>query len=576
MNHALPRQPDAASARSASQRHVGWGAVLAMVLVPLAASDASAQTLAANDKNEAIPAACLDPSISREGIPCPPNPPMLVERSLKAHRSLKPRVRQALQDIINDPALAPADFGLSVTRASDGASLAEFGADLRINPASNAKLATSAAALALLKPEFRFKTEYYIKGRVKEGVLWGDLIVKGYGDPTVVSERLMRVANELYLYGIERVRGAIIVDDSYFDGQEDARGWELEENPDRAYAAPVSATSLNYNAIAIHIRPGEKGELATVQVDPPVAMATLEGEVNTQRWGRRLRIYTKPDRHGTLVQVSGAVSYRDPPRRWYRRVYDPAMYFGHTLAHFMQQRGIRVTKRIKRGTVPSGAKLIHIDVSKRLTQIISDLNHYSNNFVAETLVKTIGAEATGAPGSFHVGLALIREYLEDDLGFQKGAYTLGNGSGLNDVNRLTARQTTTLLRAMATDFEIGTEFATSLAVSGTQGTIRSRMKRGPARRRIRAKTGTLRGVSALSGYVVTPNNEVLCFSILTQGYRTSVRDIWKVQNAIGEVLASDGESWAPPVDDVEPTTAVSATGVGPDGKPTEAQKGGNP
>ncbi|MCP4499107.1 MAG: D-alanyl-D-alanine carboxypeptidase/D-alanyl-D-alanine-endopeptidase [Deltaproteobacteria bacterium] len=528
-----------------------------------------------------IPAVCLDPAVSNEGVRCPPNPPMLLERSLTSHRNIKPRIREALQNIINSDVLNTADFGLSIVRASDGVTLAESGADLLINPASNAKLATSAAALALLKPEFRFKTEYYIKGRIKDGVLWGNLHIKGYGDPTVVSERLMRVANELYLYGIERIRGNIVVDSSYFDANENARGWELEESPDRAYAAPVSATSLNYNAIAIHIRPGERGQPAVVRVDPPVDGVVLEGEVRTARWGRRLRIMTKADKEGTSVQVSGAVGYRSPPHRWYRRVYDPAQYFGATLAYFLRQRGVKVNKTIRKGLVPQGARLIHIDVSKRLTQVISDLNHYSNNFVAETLVKAIAAEATGEPGSFHVGLALMREYLEDELGFVKGSYVLGNGSGLNDVNRLTARQTTTLLRAMANDFEIGTEFATSLAVAGTQGTVRNRMKRGAARRRIRAKTGTLRGVSALSGFVVTPQNEVLCFSIYTQGYHGSVRRVWKVQNAIGEVLASDGESWAPLIEDVELSMAVSSSGTSVSGtsvsgKSTEPQKGGNP
>lgn len=493
-------------------------------------------------------------------------------RPVTVDKRVSPNLKRALVGILQDEALEGAEVSFSVASMADGQLLAASDPDRKINPASNAKMPTAAAALSLLRPEFRFKTEYYTRGRVKDGVLWGDLVVKGYGDPSVVSERLMRVANEIYLLGIERIRGAIVVDDTYFDNDQEARGWELEENPDRAYAAPVSAVNLNFNAIGVHIRPGAKGEMATVQLDPPVGAATLEGEVETKRWARRLRIYSKADSNGTLIQVSGAVGYRDRARRWYRRVYDPSKYFGSALAYFLRQRGVRVRDRIVKAPVPPGSRLIHIDFSPRLTHVVSDLNHYSNNFVAETLVKTIAAETTGKPGTFKVGLQLVAEYLENELGFKRGSFVYGNGSGLNDVNRFTSRQLVRLMHVLANDFEIGPEFVTSLAVAGTQGTIGFRMRDGPAERRLRAKTGTLRGVSALSGYVVAPNNEVLAFSILSQGFKGPTSSIWNVQNAIGEALASNGATYMP----VAPQSAPAVSAAPGDRGDQEPQKGGNP
>ncbi|MFZ9887932.1 MAG: D-alanyl-D-alanine carboxypeptidase/D-alanyl-D-alanine endopeptidase, partial [Myxococcota bacterium] len=195
-----------------------------------------------------------------------------------------------------------------------------------------------------------------------------------------------------------------------------------------------------------------------------------------------------------------------------------------------------------------------------------DLNHYSNNFIAETLIKTIATTAVdenGEPrqGSFAEGIALARQFLEERVGFVPDSYVFGNGSGLNDVNRVSARQLIQLLAYMRRDFQTGNEFVNSLAVAGTQGTIGFRMKDTVAERRLRAKTGTLRGVSALSGYVEGARGETIAFSILVQGYRSSVSPIWDVQNDIGLALAGGSEILAPPsvetaavVDDPGPAT----------------------
>jgi D-alanyl-D-alanine carboxypeptidase/D-alanyl-D-alanine-endopeptidase (penicillin-binding protein 4) len=471
-------------------------------------------------------------------------------REVAVSDDVKPLLKEALIDILNDDAIAKAKVSFMVQSLGTGTVLAESAADELINPASNVKMLTAAAALHILKPEHRFKTEYYVKGSVRGGTLWGDLVVKGYGDPTVVNERLQRVANELYLFGIERITGKIILDDSWFDRDMEAKGWELEEAPDRAYAAGVSGLSFNYNSIGVYVRAGAMNEPATVRLDPPVEHVTLEGQVMTGRWRRGLRIYSEDDdeNHTTLIQVSGSVGRRDSPRRWYRRVWDPTRYFGSALVTFLQQRGVRVRHRVVKGKVPEGARLILVDRSPALTDVVEDLNHYSNNFIAETLVKQISKKAPGAeeedrPGNFKDGLALVRQFLEEKVGFEPGSYVYENGSGLNDVNRVSARQVIQLLDYMRRDFETGTEFETSLAVAGTQGTIGFRFRDSAAHRRIRAKTGTLRGVSALSGYVEDPAGDTLAFAILVMGYKGSVHPIWQVQNRIGNALASAGETW---------------------------------
>lgn len=287
-----------------------------------------------------------------------------------------------------------------------------------------------------------------------------------------------------------------------------------------------------------------------VRLDPEVEAVTLRADVPTSRFTRRLKVHSQGTEAGTLVQVTGTIGERQSPRRIYRRIYDPPMYFGSALTSFLQRRGTKMRHRVKKGGVPARAKLIYVDQSPALTEVVSDLNHYSNNFIAETLIKTLSAEAHRGkePGTFDEGLRLAREFLRDKIGIEDRDYVFGNGSGLNDVNRLSARQVVKLLDVMQRDFEIGNEFINSLAVAGTQGTIGHRMRKTAAERRLRAKTGTLRGVSALSGYVVDPTGERIAFSFLTQHYKGAVSSVWTVQNRIGEALASAGESYIPTPD----------------------------
>jgi D-alanyl-D-alanine carboxypeptidase/D-alanyl-D-alanine-endopeptidase (penicillin-binding protein 4) len=510
------------------------------------------------------------PSSARGSREKPAAAPVVV-REVKTDATLSPLAQEALKAVLNDPALAGARVGVMVYDVDDDRVLVETGADTLINPASNAKLVTAAAALGVLGADYRWKTEYFTSGRIKDGVLVGDLAVKGHGDPSVVNERLQAVADRIFLAGIRRITGDILVDDTAFDGVGEASGWELEDAPDRAYAAPVGALSLNYNSIGVAYRPTVRGQAAAIELEPPVEYATLEAAVTTSNYTRRFNVGTTADKLTTRVIVDGELGGREPPRRIYRRIYHPSRYFGSALVKFLQQRGVDVKHRVVPSAVPPGASLLLVDESPALSRVVADLNHYSNNFIAETIVKTIGLEQRGAPATFKAGLAEMRAFLAREVGIVEGSYVLGNGSGLNDVNRFTARDVVKLLDYVDAHYDVAPDFVASLAVAGTQGTIRHRMRDGPAERRVRAKTGTLRGVSALSGYVVDPRDKLLAFSILVEGYGNDVRvaQIWTIQDQIVEALASDGESFAP-ADEATAADAVALTAV------AEPQPGGNP
>jgi serine-type D-Ala-D-Ala carboxypeptidase/endopeptidase (penicillin-binding protein 4) len=341
---------------------------------------------------------------------------------------------------------------------------------------------------------------------------------------------MTRLVLDLWHAGIRRVTGDIVVDESFFDGVREGPGWD-QENSDRAYIAPTSAVSLNRNAVAIHVRPGASpGAAAHVSVDPESDFFVIDNRVVTA--GPRARARHRPssiaEGHRQRILVRGVQPAGRPGRTYWRRIDDPPRYFAHTFRAFMRQQGVRIDgRRIRLASVPDRAVRIHTAYSEPLSEVIGPLNKVSNNHVAEMLLKTIGAEIRGIPGSFESGADAVAEYLEREMGWPRGSYVYRNGSGLNDVNRVSARQMTGLLGAMWTRWHASPEFMTSLPVSGRDGTTRWRMD--AAQGWIRAKTGTLENVSALSGYVGLPSGEVLAFSVIVNDhpgpYRTLIAGI---------------------------------------------------
>ncbi len=222
----------------------------------------------------------------------------------------------------------------------------------------------------------------------------------------------------------------------------------------------------------------------------------------------------------------------------WRRVEDPALYLGFTLKRFLALRGVEVRGRVRRGEVPEGARLLAVSRSENLGAVVRALEKLSNNFVAEQLLKTLGAERGGAPGTWEKGVAAVGEYLSA-VGLPPGSYVLRNGSGLNDTNRFSTRQVVAVLRDAWGRFPVMADYVAALPIAGRDGTTRARMP--AAAGRLRAKTGSLAGVGSLSGYVETAAGERLAFSILVNdspaGYRATVRAI----DAVGELLAAAGD-----------------------------------
>jgi serine-type D-Ala-D-Ala carboxypeptidase/endopeptidase (penicillin-binding protein 4) len=403
-----------------------------------------------------------------------------------------------------------------VSEISQAKRLATQQAKQLVPVASNVKLVTAAAALSVLGPEFRIETGVYSTSR-NASVIGGDIYLKGYGDPSLTVEQLRLLVDKLYDAGVRKITGGVIIDESYFDTKRLAPLYETRDT-DKYYRPASGALSIERNAVAVRVYGAERaGKLARIVVRPASSYFRVSNRVMTVK-GKR-RSWAKLDTEGkggrTHLNVRGRVRPHYHGRWFYRRISHPGLLTGATFVDILRKRGIKVGKRkIRRGKTPDKAWSVVSHRSPPLAELVRQMNKSSNNFTAEQLLKIMGAVKHKTPGTWDKGLKVVAEYLSK-LGIKKTSYAMKNGSGLYEGNKFTARQLVTILRAVYRDFRISGDYVSSLPIAGVEGTLRRRMRKGPARRYIRAKTGTLNQVVSLSGYASAPNRkEPLAFSIL--------------------------------------------------------------
>lgn len=427
------------------------------------------------------------------------------------------QLKSNIENILSPQKLKDLKLGILVSSALTGEVLYEQNADEQLIPASVNKIFTAYAALKKLRPNFTFKTYVYSKGAIHDNVLAGDLYLKGGGDPSLVSERLWMLVNELMRSGIKTVMGNIIVDSSFYDSVRtpEARPKYLK---DQAYNAPVGGLSFNFNTCTVYVKPADKvGKPPLVYTDPQNTYIDIVNQATTSKAGATNTLavnrteYVQGDL-GDTVLLRGGIPLDNNEVRFYKNIVNPALYAGHMFKTFMAQRGFKISGHVQEGTVPENAKQILEFESQPLWQIIWGMNKFSNNFVADQTMKRLGAEVWGAPGTMEKGIAALENVLED-IGIPKNLYKIVDGSGLTRETRVTARQVARVLQMAYKDFSSAPEFIASLGIGGEDGTMKRRTL-AVNDSIIRAKTGSLDGVSSLAGYVTSADNEILVFTIL--------------------------------------------------------------
>jgi serine-type D-Ala-D-Ala carboxypeptidase/endopeptidase (penicillin-binding protein 4) len=441
------------------------------------------------------------------------------------------------------PALPGARIGIAVADLASDRIVYQRDPDGLYNIASNTKLVTAAAALALLGPDFRYYTALYGAAPDKKGIVAGDLTIRGRGDPSLGTTELYHLVRELRESGVRSIEGGVKIDVDYFDDRDLPPHFEEKPEDPAPYRAPIGATSLNFNAVAVSLRPAATGSgPCTVAIDPPNDYVVVDSKVRTVKRGRtRIRLESETTADTMRLVARGQLRVDDGVKVYRRRVADPTLYVGSALRVALARSGIAIGKKeIETGEVPKTAVALAWRVSEPMAVLVRGLGKYSNNYVAEMLLKTIGAEERAdksRPASWDDGLGAVRSWLVERVGWAADGFYYGNGSGLYASNRFSPRQIVRLLSVGYRDFRWGPDLVASLSIGGVDGTISRRMANGPAAGLVRAKTGTLDGVSTLSGYVATDGRAPLAFSIFVNGFADENAEYARLlQNDICEAM----------------------------------------
>jgi len=455
--------------------------------------------------------------------------PALAETHEKGASLFQKKVKK----ILSSSCLRKNNFGIKIYSLDRGESLFELRAQKLFIPASNLKILTTAVALQTLGPNYRFPTQLYTNGTLKDGVLDGDLYIKGYGDPKFVTEQMWLLVNELKNIPVLKINGNIIGDDSFFDDKKRVKTW-IKNPGAQAYEAPLGALSFNFNTVHAYVTPAAKvGRKPMIIIDPDTDYITLDNQAKTLKSGKRSRlIVNRLDRNGfDEITVSGGIRLNQPRAQYFLNITDPTQYTLSTLKKYLEHADIQFHGKTEKGIVPESAMKLLIHESEPLTLALQGLNKFSNNFVAEQILKTIGAEKYGPPGTTLKGLKAFEEYLMA-LGYRQNQYKVHDGSGLTRQNRLSPQMIIDILRYVKNDLGVYPEFVSALGVMGVDGNVKNRMRGVKSSERARVKTGTLNFVSALSGYFQSRDGETFAFSILMNSLKCSNGRVKKIQDKI--------------------------------------------
>lgn len=457
-------------------------------------------------------------------------------------------LRHEIDKIFTDTLFTHAHWGVLIKSLNTGETWYKLNSNKMFMPASNEKIPTTAATLMTLGPDFKFTTNLSYKGQIQDSILVGDLIVKSNGDPTLYIKffddprRLFfDWADSLKKLGIKIISGNIIGDDDEFDNESIGNGWTFD-GLDAWYSAEIGPLQLCENYIDINIiAPEEKDDDLKIE---PIFKSDYFSITNqiTLNDSIRTRInYKRP--YGTNeIYLSGNLNYGSDIITVSPSITNPTLFYVTVLKEVLVMKNITVEgKPIDCDEMPDWVNnrndltpiLVHY--SPPLKDILSGLMKRSQNLYAETMVKTLGWYADNI-GTFHGGYKIIEKIL-NEFGIEIRSFQYTDGSGLSRYNYISPEQIVKILTGM-NNSQYSSIWKDLFPIAGVDGTLKNRMKGTSAAGNVKAKTGTISNVRALSGYVTTMDGEELVFSFLVNGHLRSARETEKITDSVLELLAN--------------------------------------
>ncbi len=459
--------------------------------------------------------------------PAKPTPPAISILSTAPDQDFK----TGIDTLLADSLFPPSNIGIKIVSTKTGEVWYALNPDMLFNPASNQKLVISATALTTLGPAFPLKTLVFADTASRT------IFIKARGDPLLSHSDIDSLAGAVAPLLPQGKPWRLGVNVSYFDDLAWGAGWAWDWEP-AAYDMFISPLILNNNTVKVRVRPaGRAGIPPEVLCTPATGYVTVENTAMTVAdtpLTAPLTISRKWKERSNTITVEGQMLLNGRTVTENLSVWKPELYAGAVFAERLGARGLPVVVVAIDTTEPAGspvAEYVHL-----LDTAVTFMNKVSDNLSAEALLKIVARETYNAPGSAELGAHVVRALLSR-WGCDTTRTGIADGSGLSRYDLTSASTIVVLLQSMARDTANFPPFFHSLPIAGVDGTIGRRMRGTPAEGNLRAKTGTLSGVSALSGYVRTAGGEMLTFSILVQNFPGTVRPYHQVQDRIGAFLA---------------------------------------
>lgn len=470
-----------------------------------------------------------------------------------------PSLEVRLKQVLSAPVLVRSSWGVQVQSMDTGKILFAENPQKRLIPASNLKLLTAVAAVEDLGLDFRFTTRIWTAGRIEDGTLEGNIIIQGGGDPTLGArfnssdpEKMehgdplavfRKWAENLRNLGIRRIRGRLLADDSLLEAEGPGRGWSWDDLV-YGYGAVPSGLQFNEGVALVRVSPSESGTLAHLLWRPSTPLIRWRNRIRT---GPRQELELKWRHREGEVVLAGAVEPSQNPIWISVAVRDPVRYFISTFAEVLRSSDLELMGHGEgengQGAPNESRTELFSHDSPPLSQILRVFLKISRNLYGETLVRMLDPAPRGKRGK--AGLMRMESILAHRAGLDRDSFLLADGSGLSRHNLISAGAVMRLLEYVHRQ-SYGTAFRQWLPVAGTDGTLRRRMTEPGLKGRIQAKTGSMEGVRALSGFLETVHGETLAFAMLVNSLKGDESDLKALQEEFFQVLVNVPRTGTPP------------------------------
>lgn len=436
-----------------------------------------------------------------------------------------------------DNAMETSNVGIAVTSLQTGQVLYQKNMDHLYTPASVQKTFTAAAALKYLGPNYRFQTALYTTGPIRQGTLEGDLIVKFSGDPTLTLSDLSQMIDQLRAQHISRISGHVYIDNFDYDDVPYPPGC-LWDDLSYSYGAPMNAIIIDRNKFALTFRPAARvGERPQLTSSLPDGIATFSNELQTTAsYVKDCPITIYSDMHNQY-DISGCLDARSGIQGRSLAIRDMVRYAEVEIQNMLQRDGISFSGAVTRNHAPQNATALIVHASQPLSIILQHTLKKSDNLYINAIFKKLGEMYFSEQGSWENGLSAVKKILGPVTGIDFNKNLLTDGAGLSRYDLITPRQLTQLLYFIYHDPVVSAPLIQALPIAGKDGTLRWRMlSEGPSEL-VHAKTGSMTGVSALAGYVVTRSHGTVAFAIMANDFVGKRIPYTHLQDHICEALA---------------------------------------